>query len=147
MTAAAWEIGDAARLRHQLEQAQDVALYLMDVGVEQPQNFALGALQLSAETMPENSRLVDSHDGVGHRSAAAENAGDGGGVVGGGRGPHVAMVREEQVVLPTSRVQNRQEVELADNGSEPIEFAVSGLTKGTRHAELATRRPGRAADR
>ena len=40
------------------EQAKDVGLYLIDVGVEEPQNVAIGALQLSAEMMPENSQLT-----------------------------------------------------------------------------------------
>jgi hypothetical protein len=138
LTAAAWEVDDAARLLPQLEQARDVALYLIDVGVEQPQNFALGALRLSAETMPEDSRLIIratvSVTGIAATAETKEKAAvelwvedfD----------PTLPVLREREVVLPTSRVQNRQEVDLADNDSTTIEFSVSGLTKGTRNAEL-----------
>ncbi len=138
LTAAAWEIGDASRLLTQLKQQPGVALYLIDVGVEQPRNYALGTLQLSTETMPENSRLRvrttvsvigrEAPDGAAEQAAVELWVED--------FDPTLPVARGQEVVLPTARVQSRQEVNLADGDSADIEFVVSGLTKGTRHAEL-----------
>ena len=138
LTAAAWEIDNASRLLSQFEQAPDVALYLIDVGVEQPQNFALGALQLSAETMPENSHLTISTTVSVTGSATAAGTGEKTAVELWVEDfdPTLPILRDRDVVLPTSRVQNRHEVNLTDDGSETVEFTVSGLTKGTRQAEL-----------
>jgi hypothetical protein len=138
LTAAAWETGDTTRLAAQLEQASDVAIYVIDVGVERPQNFALGDVQLSTETLPENNRLMvhttvsatgNATPGDGKKTAVELWVED--------LDPTLPIVREQdQVVLPTSRVQSRQEIDLAGNDSVPVEFDISGLTKGTRHAEL-----------
>ncbi|MHB8969186.1 MAG: BatA domain-containing protein [Pirellulaceae bacterium] len=130
LTAAAWELNDAARLLQQFEQAKDVGLYLIDVGVEEPQNVAVGTLELSAEMLPENSRLkistTVSCTGPGGKQAVELLVED--------LDPTLPMVQERELKLPTARVQSRHEVELADNGREPVEFTVSGLTSGTRHA-------------
>ncbi len=130
LTAAAWELNDAARLRQQFQEAQDVGLYLIDVGVEEPHNVALGALQLSAEMMSENSQLTIrttvSCIGPGGKQAVELLVED--------LDPTLPMVQESKLVLPTARVQSRHEVELADNGTEPVEFSVGGLAIGTRHA-------------
>jgi len=135
LTAAAWETGEGGRLLSALEQAPDVGLYLIDVGVETPQNYALGALQLSAETMPENSRLTV------RTSVSATGAGAEGGMVAvellvEDFDPTLPVLRGGNLVLPTARVQHRQEVTLAADESVAIEFVVTGLTKGTRHAEV-----------
>ena len=130
LTAAAWELNDAARLRQQFQEAKDVGLYLIDVGVEEPHNVAIGALQLSAEMMPENSQLTIrttvSCIGPGGKQAVELLVED--------LDPTLPMVQESKLVLPTARVQSRHEVELADNGTETVEFSVGGLAIGTRHA-------------
>ncbi len=119
-------------VQRELEQASDVALYLIDVGVESPQNFALGDLQLSEETLPENSKLTVSTTiscvGQGGKRAVELYVED--------VDPTLPLVRDGVVVLPPSRVAGRQEVELAENGSQTIEFVVPGLALGMRHAEL-----------
>ncbi len=54
---AAWPADAAARLREKLTDKKDVALYVIDVGVEDPQNFRLGDLHLSAESISKNTPL------------------------------------------------------------------------------------------
>ncbi|MHB8863700.1 MAG: BatA domain-containing protein [Pirellulaceae bacterium] len=130
LTAAAWELDDAARLREQFEQAREVGLYLIDVGVAEPHNVAIGGLQLSAETMPENSKLTIrttvSCIGSGGRQAVELLVED--------LDPTLPMVQESELILPTTRVQSRHEVELPDDGAETVEFSVGSLALGTRHA-------------
>jgi len=138
LTAAAWELDDTARLPAQFAQAAEVALFLIDVGVEQPRNVALGAVQLSAETMPENSDLVirTTVSMTGHTAAAGEAEETAVELWVEDYDPTLPILREHEVVLPTARVLNRHEVALSGNDSETVEFSVRGLTKGTRHAEL-----------
>ncbi len=54
---AAWPADAAARLREKLAAKSDVALYMIDVGLESPQNFALGDLRLSADVLASNTPL------------------------------------------------------------------------------------------
>ncbi len=132
LTAAAWQMDDAERLKRKFEQANDVALYLIDVGVESPQNFALGDLQLSSETLPENSgltvRTTISCVGKGATRAVELYVED--------VDPTLPVERDGQVILPTSRLQSREEVQLEANGSQEIAFSLPGLAPGTRHATM-----------
>ena len=52
LTAAAWDTDRPADLAQSLGENRDVQLYVIDVGVEQPRNFALGALALSSQMLP-----------------------------------------------------------------------------------------------
>ncbi len=132
LAAAAWDSADAEQLRSQWEQANDIALYLIDVGVEHPQNFALGDLQLSGESLPENSRLKVSTTvscvGQGGKAEVELYVED--------IDPTLPVVRDGKTVLPSSRVAGRQELDLAADSSQTIEFSVPGLRLGTRHAQL-----------
>ncbi len=53
----AWPADAAARLREKLAAKPEVALYVIDVGLESPQNFALGNLRLSADVLARNTPL------------------------------------------------------------------------------------------
>ncbi len=53
----AWPADAAARLRDKLAAKSDVALYMIDVGLESPQDFALGNLHLSADVLARNTPL------------------------------------------------------------------------------------------
>lgn len=64
-TEAAWKGGDAARLSEQLQDADDVLVYVFDVGVARPQNASLGELQLSAEQLTPGGQLEISVDVAG----------------------------------------------------------------------------------
>ncbi len=132
LTESAWQIDDSGRLQRLFEESAEVALYLIDVGVESPQNFALGDLELSEQTLSENSKLTV-------RTTVS--------CIGGGGKRQIELyledvdltlpvVRDDKMIVPSSRLHNRQEVTLPENGSQQIEFVVSGLAKGIRHAEL-----------
>ncbi len=53
----AWSSESAARLRTKLAEKTDVACYVIDVGVDEPRNVALGDLRLAAESLAKNSPL------------------------------------------------------------------------------------------
>lgn len=132
LTAAAWELGDPERLRRQFEESADVALYLIDVGVEAPRNFALGNLKLSQQTLSKNSTLEISTTlsciGNGGQRPVELHVED--------IDPTLPVVRNGTVIVPKSRLHSRQEVTLEDNGSRRIEFTLPTRELGVRHAEI-----------
>lgn len=132
LTAAAWQIDESSRVLSKLRDATDVALYLIDVGVEAPQNFALGDVALSGQTLAENSRLA-----ISTTISTAGNSGT--------RAvelyledldPSLPLVRDDKVIVPKSRLHSRQEITLERNSSQQLEFVIPGLERGTRHAEI-----------
>ncbi|MGM0486708.1 MAG: BatA domain-containing protein [Planctomycetota bacterium] len=132
LTAAAWRIDDPDRLRRKFEQAAEVSLYLIDVGTENPQNFSLGDVELSQETLSKNGtltiRTTISCVGSGGKRSVALYVED--------MDPTLPVVRDGEVIVPESRVHSRREVTLEDNGSEQIEFALSSQSPGMRHATI-----------
>ncbi len=52
-----WTSDTPDRLRQRLEELRDVGVYVIDVGTEQPRNFGLGDLRLSAQVLAKNSPL------------------------------------------------------------------------------------------
>lgn len=51
---AEWDPQASAKLRQRLTEVVGLGIYVIDVGVKEPQNFALGELRLSAESIPRN---------------------------------------------------------------------------------------------
>jgi len=51
-----WPADAAERFKTRLEQYADVAIYVVDVGVLEPRNFALSDLKLASQTIARNSR-------------------------------------------------------------------------------------------
>lgn len=54
LAAGAWREADFAKVREAAAKQPDVSVYLVDVGVEDPQNFALGDVRLSAQAVSKN---------------------------------------------------------------------------------------------
>ena len=58
LTRAAWPSEPAPALAERIAEQPDVGAYLIDVGVPQPVNFALGDLRLGSEVLTNRSPLV-----------------------------------------------------------------------------------------
>ena len=58
LTRAAWQNGDAARLKKLLAENEQILLYVIDVGVKDPRNAALGKVQLSSEIIPAKAQVT-----------------------------------------------------------------------------------------
>lgn len=123
----AWPAERAAELRSALAKYSDVLLYVIDVGVEQPQNVSLGPLHLSSQTLVKSSELTITTD------IRAQNAG----------GDYVVELLIEQPdpsrpivvdgkpLLPAAQVRDRRSITLPANGSQRVEFRVRGWELGT----------------
>ena len=112
---AAWSAESAARLRTKLAEKTDVALYVIDVGVENPQNIALADLRLSSDALAKNTPLRLETDLS-----------------------LIGMPQEERSVAldildPKRELQRRDQtsVHLSPGQSQPIDFQISGLELGT----------------
>ncbi len=57
LSRASWPPEAARELRRQLERADMAGIYLIDVGVDDPDDFGLGTLRLSAEVLAKNTKL------------------------------------------------------------------------------------------
>ena len=108
------------RFQARLREFDDVAIYVIDVGVTDPRNFALGDLKLASQTIAKNSRLRI------HTELARTGPG------------------EERAVGHVSRRPRRANCKSAanrsfgwlDGQSLPAEFELAGLGLGTHQGML-----------
>jgi hypothetical protein len=134
MTKAGW-VGDQVRpLFKRLEANREISLFLLDVGVAEPQNFALDDLLISGSSISENGRF--SIDTTVNRLGPAAQV-------------SVRMTVEQPdsklpvirdgVLLVPDQVLEQQTlaVDLSEHGSKSINFVNSTkLSKGTYHGRI-----------
>lgn len=121
LSRAAWGDGLPGPLRQRLENDKEVAVYVIDVGVEEPRNFALGEVRLSSEVLSKNSTL--------QVTVPVLNLGPGG---------KRSVQLYIQSLGDTSPPQKRHEevVELGEDESLELPIFVSGLDAGTHQGTL-----------
>jgi hypothetical protein len=114
----AWAVDSPDSFQAKLRELRGVGLYLIDVGVEKPQDFSLGDLRFSAQVLAKNSPLV-----VGTDVSAIGNAGS---------------RTVEAYVVEDGKADKRSEetVDVPDGQTRPIEFRLSGLDLGTHQGYL-----------
>jgi hypothetical protein len=132
LTAAAWTEGSPAGLRRRLAESEDVLLYVVDVGMDQPQNTSLGPLQLSAEVLPQGSELTleTNVTRVGQGGSTTielhlEKA-----------DLELPLIQDGQTLLPEPQLRDQRIVQLEDGDSRVVRFQLSGLELGTHQGRL-----------
>jgi len=130
LTRSSWG-NDAATLRQRLDQTCDVTLYLIDVGVDDPQNTALGDLQLSAESLASNNELVIETE-VSTTS----------------RGPRAVdllieqpdserpIVEDGKTLVPSAIRRDRQAIVFDQPGAQRVRLTLGGLDPGVHHGRV-----------
>jgi len=110
----AWKTQSAAALQQHIKALGQVGVYLIDVGVDKPQNFTLGEIQLSGQLLARNSPLNVQSDVS---------------VVGTG-GPRVV---ELYMLDAQGHPQKRSEMTVQADAGGPlgVDFPVGGLDVGT----------------
>jgi len=127
LTGGAWDVESAGSLRQRLADAKDVLVYVIDVGAEQPQNFALGEVALSGQVVSRNNVLQLQTELV--RTGS-----------GGDRAVELYLeepdetrpiIVDGEMLLPEATRRNQQLCKLPDDGSQLIQFNLQGLVPGT----------------
>ncbi|HEX4128403.1 MAG TPA: BatA domain-containing protein [Pirellulales bacterium] len=119
LSRAAWDPGDAAELTAALESLGLTGVYLIDVGVEHPQNYALGEVRLPGQSLAKNTAL----------NLRCELS---------SRGVSGQRVVESYLLGRQGQAEKRSQeiVELAEGESAAIEFVLGGLDEGTHQGFL-----------
>jgi hypothetical protein len=116
-----------------LEKTPETSLYVIDVGVSNPANVALGQLQLSAQSLAKNDPLEVQTEvrivGTGGAKVVelyVEEPDD-----------QRPMIVDGKPLLPTAQRRGRQEVVLQEDGAERVEFRLRALPPGVHQGYLA----------
>ncbi len=119
MSAAAWSLDSSGALAKRLDKIRGLGVYLVDVGVVDPQNCSLGELRLSSQVLSQSSPVVVSTD----VSCRGNN-------------------RERVVVLEMQdadgKPQKRSEAtyQLLTGQPQQVEFTLGALPLGTHQGQL-----------
>lgn len=132
LTASAWRAGSASDLRGELAGKRDIALYVLDVGAAKPRNLSLAELALSSQTLARSGELEIS------TSVRAMGTGGTFSVELRVEEPNAdrPVIVNGRPQLPESRVRDRRDARVADNGAESVSFKVSGLPAGVHQGSV-----------
>lgn len=121
MARVAWPAEAAARMQEQLKQTPDAGMYVIDVGVEQPANLALGELRLSGQVVSNRSALKIE--------TSLTSTG-----IGGKRTVELYLLEPDAAAkVPGTRKPQRRDgrtASLEPGQSQPVELSVSNLALG-----------------
>jgi hypothetical protein len=120
LSRATWSTEATRGLADKLAAQTGLGIYLVDVGVRNPQNYGLGETHLSGEVVSRNAPLSVQCDVV--------HVGQGG-----QRSVELVLV-DPQSGKP--EVRGRQMIELAEGGSQRVDFQLRGLTSGVHQGQL-----------
>jgi len=132
LTRAAWDEPQAGTLARTLSQDAETLVYVIDVGVRQPVNFALGEPRLAGDVLPRNTPLELRAD-LTHTGGGGERAVQ----------LYLEMPDSQrpvsvdgQLLLPARQLRARETRTLGPDGSASVAFTLSGLEVGTHHGVL-----------
>ncbi len=132
LSRASWTSQSSAVLKQRLQESAGVLLYVIDVGVDEPQNTLLGVPRLASDVLSKGNAL--------EVQAALACMGPGGTstveLYLEEPDPELPVVRDGKIELPRSTLRAQQVVTLPEDGSQLVRFQVSGLDAGTQHGTL-----------
>lgn len=132
MTRASWETMGSDELQTSLQEASDVTIQVIDVGVEQPTNTSVSDLQLSQSSLTPGSPL-EIRTRVSQTGAAQSTT-----VQLFMESPDESppLLVDGQLQTPPVTVRGRQSVNLPENGDEFTAFSLASLPFGTHNGYL-----------
>jgi len=119
-------------LRGKIEKSPDVSLYVIDVGVDDPANVALGDVRLSSDVLSRDGELILDID--------VESTG-----VSGERTVELfiekpdttrPLIRDGKILVPESVQRGQQSVALERGGRRTVQFHLKGLGSGTHQGQV-----------
>jgi hypothetical protein len=131
LTQGAWQTGEAAHLKKLLAENEQILLYLIDVGVEQPRNAALGKVVLSSEVIPAKAQ-VTLETTVAATSASDERQVD---LFIEESDPTLPVIRDNKPIFPASVRRGSQTLRLSPAGQQ-VRFTVQLDDPGTYQGQV-----------
>jgi hypothetical protein len=132
LTQAAWQGENTSLLRDRLAAARDVLVHVIDVGVAEPRNFALGELELSGQVLAQSSEL--------RVRTELSAIGDGGErtveLLLEEHDPDLPVVRDGKAQLPAARRRSRGSFQVEAGGAAAVELRVRGMPVGTHQGQV-----------
>ena len=126
-----WEDDSFSVMRERLKQNEDVSLFVLDVGVEKPQNVQLGQLNLSSESLATGQSLqIDTVvrglnvDGPVSVEVLVEKP-----------DPTRPVIADRELLLPEGVSRARDNLTLSDGAATPVSFTVS-VPPGIHHGRV-----------
>lgn len=114
-----WNDHQFERVREALAQAVNLSVYVIDIGVDKPQNYALGQVNLSSQVVSKNSPLEVATD-IARTGPAGERA--------------VELYLNNADGKPVKR--GGQTVKLAENQSQRVIFPLGGMDVGVHQGTI-----------
>jgi aerotolerance regulator-like protein len=118
LTRGAWTTGSAASLQAKLHKLREANLYLIDVGVEKPQDMGLGDVRLGGQVLAKNTPLRVSSE-VTSIGASGER-----------------VVEAYLVDRGKPEKRGQETVKVSPTAAAPVEFLIGGLDQGTHQGFL-----------
>jgi hypothetical protein len=125
LAAVAWPGEDTRQLAARIKEGEDVRLYLIDVGVEEPLNFTLGDLRRFDDAVPTGGTLA-LHTDVSAIGAGGERTVE----LHEFLQDNANAIPEKPNERPT-RVRARKTVNVTAGGASQVELSASGFAEGT----------------
>jgi len=132
LTAPSWPVEEAETLQKRVAAEPQLNVQVIDVGVEHPQNFALGNIVLASSSVPQSGELkleipLTCVGAGGEREVALwiEEPSE--------EGP---LIVDDRLVTPEEKQRGRREVTLGQNGGERVRFEVRLTQAGIRHGRV-----------
>lgn len=131
----AWDEESAAQLAERLREHESTALYVIDVGLAETQNFWLGPLRMSTQTLARHGQ-VEIETEVLHRGPGGSRTVELVLEAPDRQGP---LVRDGKTQLPERLTRQQVLCELAENGTHPVRFSIADLPLGVHHGLVRLR--------
>lgn len=134
MSRSNWSRAEEFGIKGLFEAKPAVLLQILDVGVESPQNWSLGNLELSqAQLAPGGSVNVETTvsrtDSMAGDKVAVELLLE-------KEDANLPMIRDGKLVVPETTVVQRQFVDLSSASSATVKFEIRELTQGTQYYRI-----------
>lgn len=132
LTQAAWKTDLAELSTATLESLEDCELYIIDVGVEDPQNLSIRNLHLSAEVLSRNdlftieaeiSRLGSYENCLVDLQLEEANL-------------DLPVLQDGKLLVPTVQRRGREVCDFKGSGSQQVRFVVRGIPHGVHHGSV-----------
>lgn len=127
-----WPANAAAEVNALLEQRSDVLVYVIDVGVERPQNLSLGDLKLSGQLLAQSGSLELETEVVSSGSSAEKTVE----LVIEQPDPTLPVIRDGKVITPKAIRRGSESVKIDSGGSQVVRFAVRSLPAGVHQGQV-----------